>query len=184
VIQFVGLEEIFRAFKKIREGVHDVNLQKARADAFEIFAINRVKVGSAGMSPISDASKKIAGRNHPPMWNNGYLLRNMKKKEILKQNAYEIGYFKNDKRKSPYSNLPLSTIASLQHTGFKVPLQGKKGERVRAFLAVHGIFPKKTRSYLIVTPRPFLWITADMYEASRIDDKIIDKEIEKWWNSI
>jgi hypothetical protein len=181
--QLEGLDEINRTFNNIKKGMNSRELNIARAKAFKKFTINNVRGGKAAIMKIKPATVKISGRNHQPEWFTGSLLKAMRVKG-QKDGSAEAGYFSSDPTKMRGTDKTTFQIALLQHTGYRIPLQGEKGERVRKFLMVHGIFPKKTRKFLFVFPRPFLFMSEIDYRQKTTDFNITDKFVREMMDKL
>ena len=64
-------------------------------------------------------------------------------------------------------------LANLHTTGYKVPLQGRKGKRVRHWFAANfDIYFKVDLKFLTVEPRPFMGLAADKWALSGRDAAI------------
>ena len=180
----MSMAEINKAISKIRTGTitQIKKLNKERALAFEKTAISDTRRGRLGLTPNTSATQKIQKRKHHPEFNTGDLLNNMELK--FDGQSAKIGYFANSSKRPKGSKVSYSRIAVMQHTGYRIPLFGEKGENTRKFLAAHGIFPRKTTKYLIVVARPFLPNSVTVQESKSVDAKVIRKYMDKLWGSL
>lgn len=117
-----------------------------------------------GLRPKSPASRKIqqSGESRP-LINRGQLLSHLKIEE--RGTGYSVGW---DRRVLKSSSgiattrgrrrrMGAYTLVRLLEKGARIPVDPftPKGRAVRLFLAVHGIFVRKTKKYLYIPPRPF-----------------------------
>jgi hypothetical protein len=185
-----GFDTLCRELKKLGHVIASPNMQLYRANKFRKFTIENVQSGNLGLLPISGATKIIAG-SHEPEWRTGNLLEGMKVKPAGR-NAADVGYFE-DSSLIPGKNITYTRAAILQHTGYRIPLTGEKGERVRAWLAAKGVFSKdyhdfaggvkSSDKWIIVPPRPFMIKSMDLYESTGEDIKAVDEFLNKMINS-
>lgn len=175
MIYLEGVTELNNCFKKISKGLNSRELGIKRGKRFKDFTMDFVKRGSLNLKKITEATVKISEKKHNPMWVTGKLVESMRVKGIKK--GSEVGYFSSDPTKES-KDLTTYQVALLHHTGYRIPLQGDKGKRVRNFLAVHGIFPKLDKQFLIVPPRPFLYMSMSRYEKKPFDKKIASKFLD------
>ncbi len=189
-LNFKEFEGLITSLDKIKENLEDpTDLNTIRARRFREYAIEQVRSGNAGLKPISSATSIISG-THNPEWNTGYLLSMMGTRSN-KDGSADAGYFAEGQNYSKLvgnlgmgtvrqeTSMSLVNIAVLQHTGYKIPLFGAKGMRIRKFLAAHRIYVKADKMWLIVPPRPFLLNMAVRYEDSGIDQEVLADYIEK-----
>ncbi len=176
------IKEINAMIRKVETGtITKVNrLNEKRAKAFRIMAIDDTKYNRLKLKKNQPATVKIQGWYHAPEYFTGALLKAM---EIMTNDdlSVDAGYLPSNKKKPKNSKITYTQIALLQTTGFRIPLQGEKGERVRRFLAAHGIFMKKTKNFLRVSPRPFLQRGAERFDAKGLDTKIINQYMKDLW---
>ncbi len=178
-----GLPEIESTLNTIKAGIVDTKINNARATRFVHYTKDHTKIGLLGLKHNSEATRIIQGKSHSPEYNRGDLIKQMKVR-TNNDGSSEAGYFRSDTKKPQKGKLTYFHIAVIQHKGYRIPLQGAKGERVRKFLMVHGIFPRKTRSFLVARPRPFLHNSAQRYYDHNVDKKVAEKEFNKMWGSL
>ena len=128
---------------------------------------NKIKRGDAGLKPISAATRKLTG-NHPPLSNTGDLLNHLEAKDGT------IGFSNNT---LPDSNISYANLAAILQSGFRVPLTGAKGEKVRNWLHYNGIHCKKSTKYIVVPPRPFLDKLVEEFMDSTEYDEIVNRVV-------
>lgn len=158
------------------------NLNERRAKNFVAFTKRRTKSGGLGLKPLSDITEALAGK-HNPEWLTGFLLSQIKIRKDAKVDTVYAGYFADDPTKAPNSRLRVFEIAKLQHTGYKIPLmKDGKPTGVMAYLIAKGVLKGrrnrssgKGKQYLIVPPRPFLFNSRALYQASGEDKKLVEK---------
>lgn len=185
-------QDLINSYDKLRKHLEDpTELNHKRAQRFRKYSIETMKAGGAGLKAISPATALIYG-SHNPMWNTGHLI-SMMGTRANKDTSADAGYFVGGQNYSKQvgnlgmgvvrqsSNISILKIVRLQHSGYKIPLFGDKGRRVRGFLASHGIFVKADKQYLIVRPRPFLDNLTFRYESSGLDDEVLIEYIEKFF---
>jgi hypothetical protein len=178
-----GVNDILNSLSKIDEAVmKPQQLNHQRAMAFKAYTLFQVKTDGLGLKPIKNATQVIQGGYHNPLYNRGTLLNQMNIKDM--ENESQAGYFESDGSRPAGGKLTWFKIALIQTIGYRIPLQGEKGLRVRKFLAVFGIFPKKSRQFLHVTPRPFLINASWRYQTKGKDEKLVDNYFNKLWRTI
>lgn len=178
------LKEIFRTVRKIETGtIKKVNkMNFARAGAFKERSTNDTKAGNLRLQPNTPATVKIQGTKHNPEYFTGKLLSEMQIKDTDLQTV-DAGYFVSDTKKgSP--KLTYYQIAIIQTMGYRIPLQGAKGERVRNWLARKGVFPSKDKEFLTVPPRPFLYNAHSNALTNGVDEKVVNKYMSDLWNTL
>jgi len=174
-------------FKKVETGTitRVDRLNKARAKAFKKSAIDDTKWNRLKLAKNQPATVKIQGWYHSPEYFTGELLKAMEINAAIdaeKEGSIDVGYFMiSNKKPKGGGTATFSDIAMLQHTGFRIPLTGEKGGKVRGFLASKGIFPKKGKQFLIVRPRPFLFMAARNFDSKHRDAKVINTYIKDLW---
>lgn len=187
-----GLDDLNKAFSSIKEAMKSPQLQKARAEKFKDAAPRIVGSGAAGMKPNKSATRKIQGIQHSPESWTGELVGAIEVR--VDPTGAEAGYF-SDSTKKPgprtladgaksQSNLSFAEIAMLQTSGFRIPLSGPSGAKVRGFLARYGIFLKATKAFLVVSARPFLTKAADVHEGAGGDEMAVDQFFEAVWGNL
>lgn len=181
-VEVKGIDPIIAEIKEITEKFKKGDLSKRRADAFKEYVTVRVENNGLGLASISDATKKIrhqtTGADDTPMVNQGRLLHAMQTRSY-KDGSAQAGYFSGGGN-YPDSGKSFLDIAALHHLegGFRVPLSGDGGSRVRKFLFVHGVTPGASKEYLHVRSRPFLYIGADLFVSSKEDDDVIKEYMD------
>ena len=183
VSEIQGLDELNKTVKQIIKGVSSAELNVSRANTFTGYTKQQTKLGSLGLKENRPATRKIQGESHPPLSWKSRLISKMKVKKNKDKSA-DAGYFDSDKSKPEGKNISFTKIAKLQSTGYRIPLAGAKGQKVRGFLAKHGIFPKKTKNFLIVKPRPFVYNCLYKYEERGKDNKAINKHMDRLWGKL
>lgn len=159
-------------------------LNTLRATRFKESTISRVKQNRLRLKANTDATRIIQGKAHAPINFTGQLLEKMKVARPDSEKAVEVGYLVSDRSRPSNSKLSYYKIALLQHTGYRIPLTGPNGEKVRAWLSQFGIYPRKSRQFLIVSPRPFLYRAMKEYEKGTLDDKVINKFTQEIWKNL
>lgn len=171
-------------------------MQLHRAKKFRDYTINSVSSGRLGLKPIKETTKKISG-DHPPEWNSGNIVSSMNVRK-MDGNSAGAGYFGDEAGTIAGKSITQTEAAILQHTGYRIPLTGEKGERVRKWLFMQGVldtgmqiersFYKSHRKsssekWIEVKPRPFIFKSLNAYTAEDRDFKatneFLDKELRK-----
>ena len=184
-----SLDSLFKELKKMKKIIKNPNLQLVRANAFRKYAIDMVESNSLDLKPISETTKKIDKMDHPPEWKTGDLLKSMGVRPSGRNSA-KVGYFSDDGTKIKGKEITVTQAAILQTTGFKIPLFGEKGKRVRAWLGWKGAFSASfngtrpmgvsgEQRWIVVPARPFFYKAFDHYEAKNIDIKVVDEFLNK-----
>lgn len=172
-----GIDEIVEYITKMEDNVKNLNKGTVRrGERFMEYVKKNVKEGALGLKKDSRATEKIQGSQHAPMDHTGTLLGGMKLQTDWRH-ITSVGYFDDGSRAAGYS-LTYLTLVVLHHTGYKIPLSGVNGEKVRGFLARHGVFPSKTKNALYVPARPFFDNAVEKYDANDEDAKGIGEDIE------
>ena len=176
------LASITEDIKGVKKIIESKDMQKYRARKFRDYTVEMVSGGKLGIEKIKETTKKISGE-HPPEWNSGDIVTNMSVR-TMKGNAAGAGYFGDEPGKIAGKDITQTEAAILQHSGYRIPLTGEKGERVRKWLAWKGVlntgmqiersfYKPRTKSssekWIIVKPRPFLEISANHYIADDRD---------------
>jgi hypothetical protein len=181
-----SLDKFIKDLKKLGHIIGNPNMQLYRAKKYRDFTVDMVKKGQLDLEPLSEVTKILTGE-HPPEYNTGTLVDYMGVKPAGK-NAAEAGYWGANKSGKPN----LAQIAILQSTGYKIPLTGEKGKRVRAWLFANKInlnnsyqrtTPPGTETYLVVPPRPWIMISYFAYVFSGKDIEAVDEYLQKLMNS-
>ncbi len=160
--------------------IREMNMQ--RALAFKNYIQVQIMANRIELENIHEATAVISknqGKSgeHPPIYDTGRVLENM----VARNDGFDgiAGYENNGKKYPDNKKITYYGIVSLMHTGFRIPLQGKKGKNVRKFLAAHGIFPSKNKEYLEVKPRPFLVKGFQAYMETNEDAQIVNTYIKE-----
>jgi hypothetical protein len=176
-VEFSGYAEIMASIEKIKNLEPDLpELNRTRAEKFKALSLSYVKNNAVNLRPNSSLTKHVQRNapkpNHNPLWMVGNMLNAMKIR--AKTNYAECGYFANDPSKPSVGKLSWYTIARIQSSGYTVPLQGPKGQRVRNWFAYfHNVYFRKGKQRLKIPPRPFLKKSADLYRRSGWDMRIV-----------
>ncbi len=187
-VQISGLKELSKAFREIKRGMSSQALNRKRADDFASKVPGEVKAGRAGLRKNKAATEKIQGAGHPPLSWTGELADAVSSRDGSGNEA-EAGIW-TDRKPRPralsdghvsQSKLSITEIAIMQSVGFRIPLTGANGEKVRGFLSRYGIFMKATKSFLVVTARPFLGNLATAHSNSGKDLASADGYMTKVW---
>lgn len=179
------LNDIINTIKEIKRTVNSNQINVYRAQRYKSDTIDYVDRADLSLTPISDATRKISGGDHNPLWDRGQLVRAMDVKPIGKKGAV-AGYIRHDHVKKQAEPISVAKWAILMHTGFKIPLTGDKGEAVRKFLARPeiSIFPKAGTEFLSVPPRPFMLESLHKYEDGDKDIAYTIEAFHKIFNSV
>lgn len=168
--------------KSIKGAIDSQELNMHRAKKYRDYTVDVVKNGRLNIKNISSATQQIDMRNHDPESLTGKLMDAMKVRPSGKNGA-EAGYFENSmivpNQRGRKKDLTFTDLAILQHTGYRIPLQGDKGADVRRFLAYHKIFVKKDKAWMVVPPRPFMHRALGQYEREDLDNKAVKEFIDK-----
>ena len=156
-----ALREFKKDLERIKKEISSEKLNLERANNFKQYTKKLVKKNQAGLLPISSATRILTG-DHNPIDLTGKLLEAMKVRES-KGNSAEVGYFDEDTTKVFGKKITYTRLAEIMHTGYKIPLTGEKGRKVRAWLAINGVnlfggmgkFYGASRQWIIVPARPF-----------------------------
>jgi hypothetical protein len=190
------INSLGKELKKIGKIVTSSNLQLYRANRYRRYTVEMLEQRGLDLKPISEATKIIDGGDHNPEYKSGSLARRMGVRPI-KGNAAEAGYFENSP-KIPNKEITYTQAAILQHTGFRIPLHGDKGARVRAWLAWKGVFENKSpgknadpdptwettsEHWIHVPARPFMLISYLQYMMTGEDAKAVDEYLQKMMES-
>jgi len=175
-------DTLTKDIKLLGVSISDPKMQLYRAKKFRDYTVHRVEKNTLSLKRITRATKVIDGKNHPPEWNKGSITSKMSSRQN-KDGSAEAGFF-NGSELVPGKNITVTQAMILQHTGYRIPLTGEKGARVRKWLAWKGVFSelspnsawRKTKiarneGWIIVRPRPFMFISARLYSASGLDEK-------------
>ena len=189
-IYIKGLNALRMDLTNLAGKISKTTLNKKRANAFKEYAADQIASNSLQLRQISEATAFMRG-DHAPIADTEELLRNIKVKtriNTIHKKVTEAGYFTDSKKHSRREEelgakvsdpLRLNQIATLHHTGYRIPLQGEKGRKVRGFLVkTYGIVFSKSRSFIQVPPRPFLYKAAAIFASSHEDDQILNNYMQ------
>ena len=181
-----SFNDFVKDLRKLGHVIANPNMQLYRAKKYKEFTQDMVRRGQLDLEPLSEVTLMLAGI-HNPEYKTGTLIDGMGIKPIGK-NAAEAGYFGANKSGKPN----LARIAILQHTGYKIPLTGEAGKKVRAWLFSHNInlnnkhqrsTPPGTETYLVVPARPWMMISYMSYMMTGQDIVACDEFINKLLSS-
>jgi len=167
------IKDLVKGFEVLEK--HKKEITTDMANHFQRYVRGNVRKGRLFLKDNTQATKRIQGRSHKPLDFTGNMLKNL---EATHSKTYSKVEFSDKKPEG--SKISYAQIAALQEVGFRIPLQGDKGEKVRGFLAVHGIFPAVHRQYLTVEPRPFFKKSIELWQAGDFEKKIISKFWRKY----
>ncbi|MDA3900061.1 MAG: hypothetical protein PF637_06030 [Spirochaetes bacterium] len=174
-----GLDAVVKALTGLKS-IPAGRINKYRSKAFMDFMEKKARSGSLALRSVSEATKKIHGKDHKPLYNKGEMLRVVKARHG--KHVSIAGWLK-ESGTPKGSKIDWRSIVGLHMTGYRVPLFGEKGRKVRGFLASKGIFPRKEKRYIVVTSRDILGIAYRQYEITNRDIDIAKKgfaaEIER-----
>lgn len=174
------IREFQNDLKKLEKVISSNEINMHRATKYRDFTVALTSMGGVGLEKRSKLTEHMMG-THNPLNVTGQLLAKMKVMEAP-GNAADAGYFGNDGTVPSigHRKLTYTQLAILHHTGYKIPLKGDKGERVRKwFYACYGIRFKPDREYLVVPARPFMTNALARYEESGADIQVTQAFINK-----
>lgn len=174
MIEIVGLDKLMQGIDHI-EHFPLSKMNKARARAFKKFMTDQVKSNSLYLRPLSPITVALQGKNHAPMHNSGSFTSAVKDRQ---EGDVSVAGWIQESGSPKGAKIQWREIAALHITGYRVPLFGNKGDRVRGYFATHGIFFKKTTMFLNVLPRDVLGRAYHQFELTGKDDEIIDRFFE------
>lgn len=156
-------------------GSQDLNMYRAKK--YRDFTVESVKSGKLNLRARSALTAHMMGE-YDPMSVTGKLIQQMSAKPSGKNDA-EAGYFEVSPL-VPDKKLTYTQLAIIHHTGYRIPLKGEKGIKVRNwFFATYGIRFKKDKEWLIVPPRPFMFRALADYERQGLDLKATEEFLDK-----
>lgn len=185
-----AFKQLLNELRKTGRIIASPNMQLHRAKRFTEYTKRAVRTNDLNLKKISEATKIIQGGSpHPPLYWKGGLINEMGVRPVGK-NAADAGYFE-DSPLIPGKKITWTQAAVLHHTGYRIPLFGDKGRRVRRWLAAQGIFkdlpaggkPKGSSRWLIVPARPFLFTSYYSYLSEGKDMQAVDEFLNKVMNS-
>jgi hypothetical protein len=184
-VDISGISNLRRAIAVLKKKMKGNEMQMYRAKKFRNYTIKMVRGGNLNLKKLSDATKKISG-DHNPEWNSGSLVRSMEVRAGNNNDAF-CGYFSNSNKMVKGKKITVTQAAILQHTGFRIPLFGEKGRRVKAWFTRKGVFqdlsggdkPSGSKRWIIVPARPYMFISKDKYDARGLDKKACNEYLNK-----
>jgi len=175
-------------FDKIKKTLNSKGLNLHRAIQFKKYTETLVSSGSVRLLPLSSVTIFLT-RVHNPEFLTGKLIDEMQIASNPDKSA-TVGYWEPSK-KVPGKDLTYANLALIQHTGYRIPLTGEKGEKVRKWLGAQGVGSpnagrnKKTvksivaaGKWIIVPPRPFMTRSLDRYLEEDMDSKAVREYID------
>lgn len=192
MVKIIGLADLEKTFNNIIKGVsaNKQVLNMRRGKVFKKFTTTALKNGRLGLKKNTKNTIKIQGQSHPPGYMKGIFVKQIQNK-INKDKSVSTGFLASNSNKPKDRHLPFKSrepktwtqIAIYHHTGFRIPLQGDKGKRVRKFMAYHGIYYKVEKPYIQVPARPFLYNSMGLFEKKQ-DTKVINDYMDRLWAKI
>ena len=159
-------------------GSQDLNMYRAKK--YRDFTVESVRSGKLNLRARSALTAHMMGE-YDPMSVTGKLIQQMRTEPSGKNDA-EAGYFEGGPVAPSISHekLTYTQLAIIHHTGYRIPLKGEKGEKVRAwFAATYNVRFKKDKEWLIVPPRPFMFRALADYERQGLDLKATEEFLDK-----
>lgn len=175
-----GAKEVLRSLRVLEKGILDrKTLNRRRGKGFEQFTKGSARNADLGLIHISPLTRILQGRNHPPLYFTGKLVSQIETK--TSETMSETGFHRSNKAKPENSRMTYFGLAIIHAAGYRVPLQGEKGQRVRAFFAAQGIYFSATKQYLIIPPRPLILNAITRYAKRGYDERILLDYMDKLW---
>lgn len=178
-----GMKDLYKTMSLISKEAHqskDLNIERGKK--FQQFAKTGTRTGKIGLTKNSDATVKIQGKSHAPMAHKKSLVKHISLQ--VRGQSTEVGFFRKNPAKPEGGKLTYFTLALIHKNGYRIPLTGPKGKKVRGWLSAHGIYVRKTKTHLTVPPRDIIGKSLQHYTVRPFDDKIIKKWFDKLWNKI
>jgi hypothetical protein len=175
-----SLSSFKQGIKDIIKNIDAQEMNMIRAKAYKDFAADMGKAGRLDLKSIGSLTSYMTG-DHNPMSLTGKLLSLMKVVPAS-GNSAEVGYFPGGPivPSNSYNKITYTQLAIIHHTGYRIPLKGEKGKKVRDwFFAVYGVKFKGSAEWLIVPPRPFMDKALDLYKEQGIDNLVVEKYLKK-----
>lgn len=182
----IEMNSLIKEINKFGKVMNSPNLQLYRAKKFRDYTVKMLSEGGLYLHKITEATKKIQEKEHPPLYNDGHMARRMSIRPIkgVKGNAAEAGYFEKSKT-IPGKDITYTQAAILAHTGFRINLKGKKGMRARRWLEWKlNIRFSPQKEYVTVQPRPFLYRSYSQYMLGGWDMKAVDRFFERMMSGL
>jgi len=180
-------------FDKIKKAIDSKELNLHRASSYKEYTRTLVSSGNVRLLPLSSATIFLTGV-HNPEFLTGKLIDEMQIASNADKSA-TAGYWEPSKKvpkKSAGKDITYAHLALIQHTGYRIPLTGPDGERVRKWLAAQklgssnsGRNKKNVKSivaagkWIIVPPRPFMTRSLDRYLEEDMDSKAVKNYIDR-----
>lgn len=186
--ELLGVAELSKTLKDLPKSLNTKELNKYRANSYVEYTKKIVKNGAINIKGISPITRFLAGQ-HDPLWVKGTLMNHMKV-VVNEDGSADAGFFE-DGQKIPGKDITFTQLAILQHTGYRIPLFGEKGKRVRGWLAYQGVdlgkfgaSVKGSQRYLNVPPRPFMLRSIASYERIGGDLKATKEYLSKYFGGM
>lgn len=167
--------------ERVKSTFSSQEINKYRAKKLKEFVINNVEQGTANLEALSSATIFLTGP-HNPMSLTGRLLREISTRPAEKGSLL-FGYFETGK-KVPGKDITFYNLAKIHHTGYRIPLTGKSGPKVIAWMKREGLQPTNagkggSKQWINVPARPFLHNSVDRYLSMGLDAKNAEEYIRK-----
>lgn len=174
------LDNFVKELRKLGHIIADPNLQLYRAKKFKEHTVQMVRSTMLDFKRLSELTQFVYGE-HQPVWNTGDLVKKMGIKPVGKD-AAEAGYW-DSQGNMPGKKITVAGWVRALHTGFRIPLKGDKGERVKKwyYAVTEKNFRAETlaKGYLFVAPRPFMMKSYHDYVNSGLDMAVVDEYLNK-----
>lgn len=173
--------DVISRLKSLKINMESGELAEARANRYKEYTQMSVEHGILGLEKISELTAFLEGGNHDPMWITGELLKRMQVRK--KGKTALVGYFGDSNEPIPGKEIGWTDLAKLHHTGYRIPLRGKEGLKVRKWFAAQGIFISKGLDVITVKARPFmenaLFRFLDSGEDFKIGTELFNKVVKE-----
>ena len=188
-VKVEGLNEVIAYIHNIEKQLSPSKMQKLnkkRAEAFRKFTIKAVREGKLGLQDLSEATMRIKSyqgkSSNIPMYEEGDFVKAMSTQKG-ENSSVEVGYFAGGtKTKNKKKNVEYAYLAMLHHAtgGYRIPvdISSAKGKASRNWLSGKGINISASKSFIHVSPRPFLYKSIEAFVQGKEDDKIIKQFLE------
>lgn len=181
-----SLNDFVKQLRSLGHIIADPNMQLYRAKKYRDYTIEMIREGRMNIRPLSELTQVISGEPHNPLWLKGAILESMGVKPVGK-NAAEAGYWDADSgilQNTAKKPITVAHWVRALHTGFRIPLKGEKGNRVRGwFKFKHGIEFPWEQEWINVPPRPFMMLSYWSYLLNGKDIEAVTEYIDKLANS-
>lgn len=189
---FKGVRDIIKTIDRIARAskTEKERMNKERAAKFRQFARASLSSGSLMLAPLSPLTTHIQSidgiSKHPPLVVEGRFAKAMKARPEKKPGDWSTGYRAEDTSGPSKKKKSWTQLAILATTGYFIPLQGRKGMRVRNWFAwKYDIYFKRDKKFLRAFPRPFMKRAAENWEISGRDRAIQERTastLARVWN--